>query len=126
MAKKQIDLSAFKPKDTFTFNLRHPATDEKLDITITVCSSDSKKYRAVVHRLRNERMGKRNAKVTSEQVENNAVEILVACTESWDNMLYDGQALECTPANVRMIYIALPWVYEQVDAAIGDRTNFLG
>lgn len=123
--KKGIDLSVFKPKDTYTFNLRHPSTDERLDIAITVFSSDSKKYRAVVHKLRNDRMGKRSSKVSSEQIEKNAMDILVACTESWRNMMFDGKDLECTPENVRMIYTELPWVYDQVDTHIGDRTNFL-
>lgn len=121
-----MDLSELKPKDTFTFNLIHPGDGSVLDTTITVYGSDSKKYKAALHRIRNDRLNSRGQKMTSEVAENNGIEILVACTDSWENMVFDGEELECTKENVRRIYKEFEWIYEQVDQEVGNRANFLG
>jgi hypothetical protein len=52
---------------------------------------------------------------------------MVKCTTAWDGVGYGGEdEIECTPANVLMLYTELPWLRDQVSAFIDDRTNFLG
>jgi hypothetical protein len=44
--------------------------------------------------------------------------------EGWSITL-GGERPDCTEAKVREVFEALPWVREQVDAALGDAQAFL-
>lgn len=118
-----------------------PRTDEPLFdemeggakqyVTITLLSSDSNEYKRVSHKVANRKLKKITArgripKLTAEETENDQLDLLVACTLGWENVVYEGQPLEFNPENVRMLYSKVPVIREQVDAFIGDRANFLG
>lgn len=123
-----MDISTLAPKETTTFFLMHPVSGEELDIEITVYSSDSKVYKSTLHKLRNARNGKRVGRITSEETEQNSLEILAACTKAWKNMVVDGEEVKCTKENAKAIYKQerFTWIREQVDYGIGSRENFLG
>lgn len=111
-----------------------PLTSDKGDpVTITLRGLDDKAVRAVQHQVANKRMSRmagrsptRRQTYTAEELEADALEVLVTCTVSWTNVEYQKEQLACTPANVRMLYADLPWLREQVDQFINDRANFLG
>jgi hypothetical protein len=70
--------------------LYHPKTQSDLGIFITLLGRDSKDYRrvqSVQNRKRTERMTKggvfKPAVVTSEEIEQNTIELLSACTKAW-------------------------------------------
>lgn len=115
----------------------HPKTNLPLDITITVCGSDSETFRKISRKQLNRRLEQSNkargrqVQMTAEELEAEALDVLVACTKSWatgsrpEIELEPGEWLPCTPENVRKVYEELPWLREQIDQAIGDRSNFL-
>lgn len=124
--------------------LTHPVTQELLwddekkktgPVRIRLLGADSKKHRSKEYAARNRRLkqmgrgGKRGglmAGVTAEGLEEDATEVMVACTLGWENIQLAGQPLEFTPDAARSLYSEHEWIREQVDEFIADRANFLG
>lgn len=100
-------------------------------VAITLLSQDSDEYKRVARTINNRKLEKslrrgKVPKIRAEELEKDQLDLLVACTVSWDNITYNSKPLECTPENARLLYQNVPAVREQVDAFIGDRANFLG
>ena len=118
--------------------LRSPVDDAVLrdektgePVTVNLVGSDSKEYMKITHQIQNRRLGKRlgrgsRVKTTAEEIEADALELLVTSTKTWKHIILDGAELPCTPDNARKLYQRFPWIREQVDEFIADRTNFLG
>lgn len=115
--------------------LRHPGTDQPLldgeaPITITLISRDSNQFQSLQRKVTNRRLqraGKAGKlKVSIEEIEEDSIDLLVAATKGWQGIEFKGSVLPYSPENARVLYEALPWVKEQVDAFINDRSNFLG
>ena len=125
-----------------------PVTDLPLNERITVYGLDSKVCKDIQHRQTNNRLEKQAQKgnrkkpiTTAEAMEADGLDLLVGCTKSWRTIVKDeagketgdrpeielgeGEWLPCTPENARRVYEEVPWIKEQVDSAIGDRSNFL-
>ena len=103
--------------------------DDNSEMTITVHGPYSSKYKAISHNQQNRRLmkaqrtgGKLN--LTAEEIEASALDLLVKCVDGW-NITLGGETPDCTEAQVREVFEALPWVREQVDAALGDAQAFL-
>lgn len=115
--------------------LRHPTTAEVLAgasgraITIRLAGQDSERYRKADRQAANRRLnvapGQRRVTLTAEGMESDATALMVACVIGWDGVQLDGQSLDCTPDNARLLFKRLPWVLEQVRAFVEDRGNFL-
>jgi hypothetical protein len=72
-------------------------------------------------------LGRRNQlHLTAEEMDNETLDILVKCTLSWEHIVVSAARPPCTAENVRNLYRTYPWIREQVDEFIGDRSNFLG
>lgn len=115
--------------DRKEIDIIHPTTKKKTGIKITVLSRDSDTYRDLQKAQANVRFkqfGKRttSASLTAEELEEESIQLLVACTVGWKNMFYDGKSVEFNQDNVRMIYERVTTIREQVDEAIHDRSNF--
>lgn len=111
--------------------VRHPVTDAPLAtadghaLTLTLAGRDSERYRRLERAATNRRLkSARRGTVTAEEIEAEALDMLVGCTLAWSGIVIDGQALDCTPENVRRAYTRLPWLREQADAFVADRGNF--
>jgi hypothetical protein len=123
-----------KTKDTTEVTLYHPVTSEVLTnkdsspMTITVHGPYSKKYKSIAHAQQNRRLAKaqRGGKMTlsAEEIESSAMELLVQCVADWSITL-GGEKPKCTEAKVREVFTNMPWVKDQVDAALGDAQAFL-
>lgn len=113
----------------FEVQLRHPASDEPLDIHITVHGQDSTHYeKAQAERARKwQRMlgRSRDRQLSPDELKKGAIELMAAVTVQWRGVVLDGEALECTPENAAKVYGRFPWVMEQLDAAVHERANFL-
>lgn len=124
-----MDLKSLKTTDEITIPICDPGTDEPLktetgeSITITAKGIDSKLFRTTAFRLA-ESSGANRKKLSASKVDQNAISLLVAVTTGWSNIVHDGQHLEFNEENVRMIYTEYNWLRQQVDEAIGDRSNF--
>lgn len=100
-------------------------------VTITLLSKDSDQFRKVSTRVTNKRLEKSlraggRVRVRAEEIENDQLDLLVACTTGWDNVQLGSEVLEFNDLNVRRLYQEVPAIREQVDNFIGDRANFLG
>lgn len=136
-----MSLAALSPKKTaeagVPVEIRHPKTNLPLGITITVCGTDSDTYKKIQRKQLNRRLElsqrSRNNKLTltAEELEAESLDVLVACIKSWSQEnrpeieFADGEWLPCTPENIRRVLEELPWLKEQIDQEIGDRSNFL-
>ncbi len=111
--------------------LYHPGTNEELGITIHILGKDSDEFQKVSRAQSKKRMAKlsksgfRATPIPTEEIEHDGIELLAACTKSWNGVQVDGKVLECTQENVIAVYERFSWIREQVDAAIGDRANFI-
>jgi hypothetical protein len=109
--------------------VRNPATGEPLvhddgaPVTITLCGVDSQRYKkaeqsATDRRLQAQQPGRR-APLTAAGLESDRIELIVACTLGWNI-----ERPECNAVNARKAYRRLPWLFEQADQFVGDRSNF--
>lgn len=113
----------------------HPTTGAVLlqsdgkPISVMLAGEDSDRYRKADRRISNRRLATastgRRVRATAEGIEADRLEVLVACTISWEGIGFDGGEKECTPESAREAYKKLPWLREQADAFIVDRANFL-
>ena len=62
--------------------------------------------------------------LTAEEIEASALDLLVKCVDGW-NITLSGEMPDCKESKVREVFEELPWVREQVDAALGDAQAFL-
>lgn len=132
---KTFDLSeldtAKASNDGFDVSLYHPGTNADLGIKIRVLGKDSDEFRKVSNAQNKRRMdrmsrgGFRNPTPSPEELEQNGIELLAACTVGWSGVVLDGKSLAFSKDNAKALYSRFPWIKEQVDAAIGDRANFI-
>ena len=115
------------------FELLHPVTKEPLGMFITVYGSDSDVFRQHNRDMTNDklrrnaamrRVGKDLPVATVEDSEREGTELLVACTVGFRNIEFNGP-MEFSTANAFKLYTSIPWVRQQVDAAIVDTENFM-
>lgn len=97
-------------------------------VVIKLAGIDSNRYRKASRAAQDRRlqsMNNRRLKLTAITLEEEALDTLVACTLGWTGIMLDGQLVECTPENIKKVYLRYPAIKEQVDTFIGDRSNFL-
>lgn len=114
--------------------IRHPVTNVPLGMTIRVLGRDSDTFKEHTRdtlntRLRREAMAAKRGKDadlrTVEVIEQENMDLLVACTLEWSGVIVDGKELPFDEVNVRKVYKEYPWIYDQVNEAIGTLENFL-
>lgn len=121
-----MDLSKLGFKDTTQVNITLP-NGEPTDISIEVAGQDSDEFRKAEVAKRNRRLkaAQKGKKITAEQLDEEGLDLLVNCTVSWQNVFWGKDEMECTPENVRKLYTEHPFIREQIDEAIADRTLFM-
>jgi len=124
-----VDLSQFDTKKTSEegvwVEIENPIDGEPLGIHFKILGSDSEVYNKQIRKNKDKMMKQGMRNIKSENLEVEEIELLVACTVDWDNIVDNGEKLECTKENVRYVYKNYPWIKDQVDDFIGDRSNFL-
>ncbi len=114
--------------------IRHPVTNVPLGMTIRVLGRDSDTFKEHTRdtlnaRLRREAMAAKRGKDadlrTVETIEQENMDLLVVCTVGWNGVILDGKELPFDEINVRKVYKDYPWIYDQVNEAIGTLENFL-
>jgi len=129
--------------------LLHPATQVSIGVRFFVLGADSDEYRRIqreqqARRTEKQKKNRRGIYLESpEETEANNLDLLVGLTTGWEEDVTDadgkvtgvrseielneGEFLPFSPENVRRIYADLGyrWIYELVDAEIGDRRDFL-
>lgn len=115
--------------------LRHPVTGEELrdddgPATLILAGKDSEQYRAAELDLQRRQLeeAKRNPRgyrLTPEQLRDQALFLLVACTLGWENFTYKGEST-FSPALARQFYLQERWAADQAQGFIDERSHFLG
>jgi hypothetical protein len=135
----------------------HPINKEPIGIFIQLLGKHSTTFRELIRERINKRVkaesmaakrGKNLDPRTAEEVEAEALEMLVACTLGWETEIYettekpgekpqkvvketkptifiDGEHLPFNHQNGIKVYTRLLWLREQIDDAIGDLENFM-
>jgi len=67
----------------------------------------------------------RQKQFTLEELDEQALELLVAATAGWSAFSWKGEAFAYTAANARKLYREFPHFREQADAFLAERANFL-
>lgn len=94
-------------------------------ITITLASPYSPQAKAAQHAIVEVLRGRKDADIRVEELESRVLDALVACTVSWSGVQdADGADVLPTPALVRALYDAEPWIAEQVQAAYNEKSRF--
>lgn len=119
--------------------LKHPVSNTPLGAFITVLGKDSTLFKEhtrtlINSRIRKEAMAQKRGKDseirTMEQIEKENIETLVVCTTGWrtgaeEVLIVNGTKVPFTVANAIQIYTDYPFIYAQVDEAIGELENFM-
>lgn len=109
-----------------TIDIKHPATDAPVGLVLTILPDSSPQVRAASRKLTNERMLGRG-KLTAEKMEAGRIDMLVASVGGWEwqgDLTFHGNKPAFEEKALRTLFKDLPWVAEQVDAALGDRAEF--
>ena len=139
-AEKKIDMSgfAFSSEETSRCELRHPQTDEFLTdgegntAWIEVINPDNTEFKEHVHVRNNERLkraqrrGKASGFLTSEMIQQDAIEDAAFSTRAWYLVDLRGNHidLQCKLVTARELYETFSWILEQVQIHQEDRSNF--
>lgn len=99
-------------------------------VIMMLASGDSKRVKTAQRLILNKRVaqsGRRNKNMTVEEVQAGVVELAVASVTDWEGITSGGKPWPCTPANVKTLFSddRFAFILEQVQAFIGDRTNFM-
>lgn len=128
-----MDLNALKPVKAdkgATLDILHPETEEPIDgMSITLLGQDSAVYRklqlskqqAILNRMAK---GKKAADLDAEKLAEDTIDDLVKLTVKWTGFEINGEALAATPENFRMVYTEWPWIREQAQEFVANRSNF--
>lgn len=121
--------SARTTDDTRTLEVRHPATGKllaKIDL-LSINAERPTEVRRKQERKRYKNM--RSLKLDPVELENDALDILAACTTNWTGedgpILWNGQPLEYNTSNARFLYENVKWLRDEVDRFVNDVTVFL-
>ena len=132
-----MDLKLIKTLEEPTrLDLRHPATGETLKygkddskaMHLLVFGRDSDTYRKHQRKLLDKRLKEqqkfRQVKMTAAQLEDEGIEQLAIVTVGGAVFL-DGKEVPVDQKNAADLYREYPWIREQVDMFVEDRSNFL-
>lgn len=111
--------------DARTLVVKHPGSGETV-AEIDLLAMDDAKPRAVRRAQERKRTKSRNPlAIDLDQIREEALDLLVACTVNWRGIEWQGAPLDCTGANAKMLYEALPWLRAEVDRFVNELGNFL-
>ncbi|KQI67047.1 hypothetical protein AN189_17650 [Loktanella sp. 3ANDIMAR09] len=113
-----------------TMTVCHPATGEELKgadgkaMTLTLMGADSGEFkRAVADSMKTNKGRKQSTLADAERA---TVDLLTRVTIGMsDNWEWDKKPFPFSKENVRRLYDERPWLRQQVDEFIADRSNFL-
>lgn len=91
---------------------------------LKLLGADSDVYRSAMNRRLEKNLNKKNKKVDLEESKIRAAELLAKCTTDC-YLIEDGKVVACDTATMTRLYLKYPWMQEQAEAFIGDRSNLV-
>lgn len=129
-----FNLDTLSLKDTTELQLKHPVSDELLfadkeqtkPVSIVLYGTSSKQYRNAITAMQNRQLKRGKKPATADLLREESVTLLTACSDKALNLTYKDAAIDSEEA-FRSLYSdpAFSWLKDQVDAALGDVSNFL-
>jgi len=130
-----MDLKDLTPKsDTIEVEIKHPITGEALKnddgtpMTITLHATHSKEYKSVMHEQTNRRLKAAGTtgrvEITSEELEENTLEVLAKATKAWD-LTFGGQKPKLTVDAAKELYTEVFWIKNQLDDGVSNSMGFM-
>lgn len=109
-----------------------PGTNNPMDAVIRLAGMDSKAWRAAVKQYAdNVREKIKKSKSPSNEMmlelkisDETKASWFAAITIDWKEVMWNGEPLECTVANAKKLYDSAPWLCEQINIFIANRSNF--
>lgn len=99
---------------------------------IDLISADSKEYQKLQHKHQDKRLdkvrirgGKVRNNITAAGAEADATELMASCFVKIHHFELEGNPLESSFENA-LLLLDQPWIREQVDEFVHDRSNYLG
>jgi hypothetical protein len=124
-----LDALKSNQDDGVELKIKHPVSGDPIGLTLRVAGYESDAVKKVQRRQANERLRKRASKITAEEIERNAREVVAASVLSWkgdDDFRLDGQPLpECNKDAVDGLLRRFPFIGSQIDDFASDQSNFL-
>lgn len=119
----------------FDLEIINPKTLEGTGLVITILGEDSEEYRKITTSQQQRRIKKSIAQrsrneVPLDEIDEDALDTLAACTKGWYNkdksdVTLDGKPFPFSTSNARTLYERIPVIRAQVEAGIKDRANFM-
>jgi hypothetical protein len=129
-----FNIESLALKDTVNLHLKHPVTDELLyadaeetkAVQIVLYGTSSKQYRNAVSAMQSRSLKRGKRPATLDEMREESVRLLVACSDTAINLSYKDE-VPSTAEAFRELYSdpAYSWLKDQVDAGLGDISNFL-
>lgn len=129
-----FNLDTLSLKDTVSLQLFHPVSEELLfadegktkRVEIELYGTSSKAYRNAITAMQNRSLKRGKKQASAEVMKDEGIELLVACSAKANNFSYGGKPV-LDDAAFRSLYAdpAFSWLKEQVDAGLGDVSNFM-
>lgn len=121
-----FDLSTLDQNDAFTFELRHPATDDPIPgVTATIYGQDSEQSRAATRKAMQKYTDyarkHRGKLMPPEEQERLDFDKLVSITKSIDGLSLGGKPI----SDVAEILTKVPAFKDQIAQENADRANFI-
>jgi hypothetical protein len=110
--------------------LLHPATGELLTdekgkepkaFFLRLLGTDSDIFRSTLKRRVERNQNKKSKKADLDEAELKAAELLAKCTTDC-YMIENGKPVDCTKENMVRLYLKLPWLREQAEEHMTDRS----
>ncbi len=130
-----LDSLAIDSEKPFEIVLRNPQTNQPLRDAegtaayVTVFGQDSAAAQKAKRDATQNALSRRNRQMNATELEAQNIEFLTAVTTGWHLVNFDGEVVDFpfSPANARKLYgtASFNWIKEQIDEAVGDRSNFL-
>lgn len=129
-----MDISNIADADTGEFQLTHPTTGEKLEITFTLAGEQHPKRRGLMRAYKRQlrqqvnRAGKMRLEEDPDVDFDRDTDYLVACTLGWEGLDYKGQSpYPYSPENARRLYedSERAWLRAQVTEALNQQDLFI-
>lgn len=124
------DLRTTRAEDGATLEVVHPDTEEVIEgMTLTLLGQDSSIFKNLKRKKQNAMLsrmskGKKAAAMDADTLEKDALDEIVALTTGWKGIELDGKKLPFNEENVRMVYQGWPWLMEQAQEFVSNRSNF--
>lgn len=124
-----MDISTLVPSERI-IEIKHPVDEKNLGIRVKIISLNDEKMKQIRRRFINKRLEleKRGKSFRADDIENNELDLLVACITGWewygDDIAFEGSKPEFNENNVKKVLNSLPWFKDQVSEAVGDDKAF--